>query len=96
MKLVHITFHFEFAEIIEKILDRYDIPAFARYPMIEGKDGDGKHYGNKVFPGTITVVQALAADEEVEHLLDALGSFKKEKEAHEHLEVLVLPVERRL
>jgi len=96
MKLVHMTFHFEFAETVENILDRHNISAFARYPMIEGKDADGKHYGNKIFPGSITVVQAVVADEAVEDLMDALGAFRAEKPAHAYLEAIVLPVEKRL
>ncbi len=53
----------EMSEVIENIMDQHDIPAFTRYSMIEGKDADGKHYGDKVFPGSITMVQALVSDE---------------------------------
>jgi hypothetical protein len=96
MKWVHISFHFEFAEDIEELLDGHEVPDFVRYPMIQGKDEDGKHFGNKIFPGNMTVVQAQVPDETVDDLLDALKRFKEEKVAHRHLTALVLPVERRV
>ena len=96
MKLLHITVHFEFADAITEILDRHGITNYARYPMIEGKDSEGKHYGSQVFPGNVTVIQAQVTEEEIDDLLRDLKTFKEEKHAHHHLEALVLPVERRL
>lgn len=96
MKLLHITFHFEFEEVIEGILDRYHIGDYVLHPMVQGKDVDGKHYGSKVYPGNINVIQAQVPEEKLEGLLEELSSFKEEKRAHRHLEALVLPVERRI
>ncbi len=96
MKLLHITFHFEYSEDIEAILDRHGISDFVRIPMVEGKDSDGKHYGDQVFPGNSSIVQAQVAEEILEDLLADLKAFKEEKESHYHLQALVLPVERRL
>ena len=96
MKLVHIMVHFEFADRIAQILDRQGIGVFARYPMIEGKDNAGKHYGTQVFPGNVSVIQAQVIDSKIDDLLRDLRAFKKEKQAHHHLEAVVLPIERRL
>ena len=96
MKLLHLSFHFEYAEIIEAILDRHEIGNYAGHSMIEGKDRDGKHFGTQVVPGNVTVIQAQVPDEGVDALLEDLQAFREEKDAHRHLQALVLPVERRL
>ncbi len=96
MKLVHITFHFEYADAIERIVDRHGVEDFVRYPMVDSKDVEGKHYGTQVFPGNAAVIQAQVPDEKVEPLLEDLGRFREEKRAHRHLQALVLPIESRL
>lgn len=96
MKLLHITFHFEYWESIEVILDRNGISDFVRIPMVEGKDLNGKHYGDQIFPGNSSIVQAQVTEEVLGNLLADLQAFKEEKDSHRHLQALVLPVERRL
>lgn len=93
MKLVHMTFRHEFAEAVEVILERHEVRDFVRYPMIHGRDRDGKHYLGKVFPGSMTVVQAILETEKTEALMDELRSFQEEKESHAHLRAVVLDVE---
>ncbi|MBS3733036.1 MAG: hypothetical protein KGY42_09020 [Desulfobacterales bacterium] len=96
MKFMHITFHFEYADNIEQILDRHEIENFVRYPMREGRDRDGKHYGTQVYPGSTTVVQAQVPDDQVADMLRDLKAFRDKKNSHRHLEALVLPIEQRL
>ncbi len=96
MKLLHISFRFEYLEMIERILDRHELTDFVRYPMIHGRDSDGKHYGSQVFPGNMIVVQAQVPPERIDALLGDLQIFREEKPAHRHLQALVLPVEQRL
>lgn len=96
MKLVHVTYHFEYTEAIEEILDDHEIEDYARYGMMEGKDEKGKHFGTQVHPGNVSVVQLQVPEDVLEGFLDDLREFRDAKEAHEHLEALVLPVERRL
>lgn len=96
MKWLHISFHFEFSETIEKMLDDHEITDFVQYTMIHGKDCDGKHYGSKVHPGNLTVIQALVPDERVEALLRDLEAFKDEKEAHCHLQALLFSIEKNI
>jgi hypothetical protein len=96
MKFMHITFHFEYGDEIEKILDRNQIENFVRYTMCEGRDRDGKHYGTQVYPGSTTVVQAQVPDEKLEQMLGDLRDFRDQKTAHSHLEAVVLPIERLL
>jgi len=93
LKLIQIHYHFEFADMIEDLLDAREVANFVRYAMVEGKDSDGKHFGTKVFPGRSSVVQALVADEEVDGLLEALEDFKQSEDSHRHLIAVVLPVE---
>lgn len=96
MKFLHITFHFEYADDIEQILDRHEIENYVRYPMQEGRDRDGKKFGTKVFPGSTTVVQAQVPDDRLEGILRDLEAFREKKTAHRHLEALVLPIEQKL
>lgn len=96
MKFVHITYHFEYAEQIEAILDEHEIEDYTRYGMMEGKDQKGKHFGTQVYPGNVSVVQAQVPEDRLDDLMTDLKTFKESKPAHEHLEALVLPIERRL
>ena len=96
MKFLHLTFHFEYQERIEAILDRHGVTDFVRYPMIEGRDCDGKHFGTQVFPGNTSVVQALVEEDTVDGLLDDVRAFRDEKQTHQHLQAAVLPVEHML
>ncbi len=96
MKFMHITFHFEYSDEIEKILDRNEIQNFVRYPMREGKDRDGKHYGTQVYPGSTTVIQAQVPEDRIEDVMGDLRDFRDKKASHSHLEAIVLPIEMRL
>lgn len=96
MKLLHLSFHFEYADIITAILDSHTINDYVRYSMVEGKDRDGKHFGTQVFPGNVTAIQAQVPDEKVDALFADLQMFREQKDAHHHLQALVLPLERRL
>jgi hypothetical protein len=93
LKLVQIHYHFEFSESVEKILEQREVGNFVRYPMVAGKDRDGKHDGSKVYPGRSSVVQALVANEQAEELLADLESFKSAERSHQHLVAVVVPVE---
>lgn len=96
MKLLHLSFHFEYADIIERILDQHEVSEYARYSMVEGKDRNGKHFGTQVFPGNVTVIQAQVPEDKIDALFEDLQAFREEKDAHRHLQVLVLPIERQL
>jgi hypothetical protein len=96
MKFLHLTYHFEFTAAIEKILDKHGVKNFSRYPMMEGKDIDGKHFGTQVFPGNNSVVQAEIADEKVEPLLEELRTWRDAKKVHNHIRAIILPVEETL
>jgi len=96
MKLLHLTFHHEFSDAVERILDRHEVSDFVLHPMTHGKDLDGKHYGSKVYPGNMTVVQALVEDERVSELLEEVKAFRDEKSSHAHLRAAVIPVEQQL
>lgn len=96
MKLVHITFHFEFAGEIEQILDEHEVANYVRVPMVEGKDDEGKHQGTQVHPGNVTLVQAMVAPDRLDGLMDALNEFRQARQTHEHIQALVLDVQRRL
>lgn len=96
MKLVHITFQFQYADAIEEILADHGVDRYVSHQMVAGVDRDGRHDGSKVYPGHVTAVQALVADDQVEPLLEALAEFRGDRPAHEHLEAAVIAVEHSL
>lgn len=94
MKLVVISVHFEYADVIEQIIDGHDVPHYFVFPRIEGRDNEGFHEGSQVHPGNLTAVHARMEDDAVDALLDDLQAFRVEKKAHRHLEAMVLDVQR--
>lgn len=96
MKLVIITFHFEYTDVIEAILDQIGVVDYTRFPMMEGRDSDGKHFGTQVFPGNSSVVHAQVSEQQLDALFDRLARFRNSKPAHHHLQALAVPIERRL
>jgi hypothetical protein len=95
-KLVHISFPFEYAGVVERLLDRHPIDNYVRYPLVDSKDEEGKHFGTQVFPGNAAVVIAQIEENDVDELFEALRAFREEKPAHKTLQAVILPVERRL
>ncbi|MCW8193974.1 hypothetical protein F6455_04130 [Proteobacteria bacterium 005FR1] len=96
MKFVQISVHFEYTDYIERFLDRCSAVDYVRYPMVEGKDMDGKHFGSQVFPGNFTVYQVQLEEEQIDRLFGDLEAFRKSKPAHRHLQAVVMPIERSL
>ncbi len=93
MKLVHMTFRFEYTDRINKLLDSQEISDYVQYPMVQGKGIDGKHMGTKIFPGNFSVIQAVVPDDRVAALLAEFDEFRKRKEAHYHIRAIVMPIE---
>jgi hypothetical protein len=96
LKLVHISFPFEYAGAIERLLDRHPIASYVRYPLVDSKDEDGKHFGSQVFPGNAAVVVAQVDAQEIDALFEDLRAFREERPAHRTLQAVVVPIERRL
>ncbi len=97
MKLLHLTFHFEFADRIEAILEHNGVESFVRYPMMQGKDvGGEKHYNTQVHPGALTIIHAQIEDGKVAPLFKELKEFRDAREAHNHLEAVALAIEQAL
>ncbi|MFO7820761.1 MAG: hypothetical protein R6V56_01685 [Lentisphaeria bacterium] len=95
-KFLHITFHFEYTDQVERILDDNGINDYIRVSMIEGRDCDGKHYGTQVYPGNSSVIQAVVDDDKLDAVMQGLREFKQAKNTRHHLQALVLPVEQEL
>lgn len=96
MKLVHVSFQVQYTDLVEEVLARQGLRAWARYGRVAGRDCDGRHEGSQAFPGNLTVIQAQVPDARVDAVLDALEEFRGAKRSHRHLEALVLPVERKI
>lgn len=96
MKQVQVSVHSEYAELICDILEDQEIDHYVLIPRAEGRNNDGRHEGTQVFPGTLMLAFIRVPDDKVDALLEKLAEFRDEKKAHEHLEALVLPIERQL
>ncbi|MGQ9426528.1 PG0541 family transporter-associated protein [Gilvimarinus sp. F26214L] len=94
MKFVQISVHFEYTDFIDNLLDKHRVIDYVRYPMMEGKDQEGKHFGSQVFPGNFTVYQAQVREDMIADLFEAMETFRCSKAAHHHLQAVVLPIER--
>jgi len=94
VKLLQVILYFEYAEEVESILDRNQVVNYVRHSMIEGKDKYGKRRGTQVFPGRFSVIHAQVEEEQLASIFSDLSEFKKLKKAHEHLQALVLPIEK--
>ena len=96
MKLVIISYRFEFSDKIEFFLEKHNIGNFVRLSRVEASDADGKHYGTKVYPSHGSVVQAQVPEKQLKEFLTDLETFKHEEDSHKHLSALVLPVENQV
>ena len=96
MKLVIISVHFEYADVIEEIVDRHAAQHYFVFPRIEGRDSEGFHEGSQVHPGNLAALQVRVDDDDVAALFDDLERFRREKKAHAHLEAVVVPIEKRM
>lgn len=96
MKFIQVTYRFEYNDAIEEILDKCQVRDFARYSMMEGKTCDGKHFGTQVFPGNLSIVQAVVSEDYLDVLFEMLNEFRNKKPAHRHIQAFVLPIEKSL
>lgn len=94
MKLVMITYRFEYNEPMERILSRHGLVDYVRLPRAQGSDKDGKHDGSKIHPGHMAQVWAQVQDNDADSLLEDIKEFKNAKQGQEHVTALVLGVEK--
>lgn len=96
MKLLHLTYEFQYGESIEAILRRHEVEDYVLHARIDGHDATGKHNGSQAFPGHMTLVQALVDEEKLDGLLEDLRGFREEKPTHQHLRAVVLNIDQTL
>lgn len=94
MKLVMVSVHFEYTNVIEEIIEHHPVTHYLVYPRIEGRDSEGFHEGSQVYPGNLAALHLRMEDADVDGLLDDLEAFRLRKKAHHHLEAIVLDVDR--
>ena len=96
MKLVRVTFQFQFQEAIERILLDRRIRDYVIVPHAEGRDRDGRHDNSQAFPGYSALAEAAVEDDEVSDLLAGLRRFRDDRAPHHHVRAYVVAVERSL
>ena len=89
MKLVLCTVQSQYVDIIDEIFAEHGALDWVRHPRAEGRDADGRHRGNKVFPGNMASFFAYVPTEHLDALLEALRAFRSAREAHGHLRASV-------
>ncbi|MFW5733784.1 MAG: PG0541 family transporter-associated protein [Oceanidesulfovibrio sp.] len=94
MKLVMVSYRFEYNEPMERILGSHGLRDYIRISQAQGSDQDGKHDGSKIYPGHMAQVWAQVQDDDVDDLLRDIEEFKNDKQSHEHVTALVLGVEK--
>ncbi len=94
MKLLRVTVRFEYVDPVESILVDAGAEDFVRWPRLQGCDQEGRHYGSQVFPGHLSLIEALVCEDLLDTILERLEEFRSQRQSHEHLRAAVLPVER--
>ncbi len=93
-KLVRCTVQMQYVDVVDDILVAHEVRDFVRHPMAQGRDADGRHRGDKVFPGNIAELWALVPAPRVASLLEALREFRDASRAHAHLRAAVVALEQ--
>jgi hypothetical protein len=94
MKLLRVTVRFEYAGPVESIFVEAGVEDFVWWPRLRGSDQQGRHYGNQVFPGHLSLIEALVSEQLLDTILERLEQFRCQRPSHQHLRAAVLPVER--
>jgi len=94
MKFVKIIYHSQFNEAMLDILKKLDIHQFVDCQGISAEDIDGKHFGDKIWPGMDCILSAPVSDEKAEELFNEVVNFKQKDPRRKHIRILILPVEK--
>jgi hypothetical protein len=90
LKLVLCSVQSQYVDEVDDIFATHEVADFVRLPRAQGRDQDGRHRGNKVFPGTLASFLAYVPSDRLDALLHDLRSFRDAREAHAHLRAAVL------
>jgi len=94
VKFVKIIYHSQFNEAILDILKKLNIHIFVDCQKVCAEDENGRHFGDKIWPGTDCILSTPVSDEKAEELFNAVLSFKGADPRRKHIRILVLPVEK--
>jgi hypothetical protein len=90
LKLVLCSVQSQYVDEVDDIFAKNEVADFVRLPRTHGRDQDGRHRGNKVFPGTLASFMAYVPTDRLDALLHDLRTFRDVREAHGHLRAAVL------
>lgn len=94
LKLLHCTVQYQYVDEVDDILVEHEVGDYVRHPMVQGRDADGRHRGDKVFPGNIAEFWALVPANRMPRLLEALRAFRDSSRAHAHLRAAVVSLDQ--
>ncbi|PIV24302.1 MAG: hypothetical protein COZ69_00060 [Deltaproteobacteria bacterium CG_4_8_14_3_um_filter_45_9] len=94
MKFVKIIYHIQFNEAILDLMKKLEIHEYVDCQRISAEDIDGKHFGDKIWPGMDCILSAPVSDEKAEELFKAIIEFKNEDPRRKHIRILILPIEK--
>lgn len=93
MKLLRIIVQMQYLETIESIIEDNGARFYISHRVLRGRDSEGKHEDNRVYPGAMALVEAELQDEAVEDVADALEHWRTEREVHGHLRMTLHPMQ---
>ena len=94
MKFVKIIYHSQFNEAILDLMKKLDIHQFVDWKRICAENENGRHFGDKIWPGLYCILSAPVSDEKAEELFNAVLQFKQVNQRRKHIRILILPVEK--
>ncbi|MDY6842774.1 MAG: hypothetical protein SVW57_01595 [Thermodesulfobacteriota bacterium] len=95
MKSIFISFHSQYAERIEGILENVGVKEFIEVPKAVGGDITGKYFDTQVWPGYYSAIFIFALnDDAADEVFNKLKEFKEAREAHKHINIVRFCVEK--
>ena len=95
MKSIFISFHAQYAERIEGLLENAGVKEYIEIPKALGGDTTGKYFDSQIWPGYYSAIFMFALDDELaEEVFNNLTEFKEEREAHKHMRIVRFCVEK--
>lgn len=80
-------------EAVKRDLQELGAPGYSAIPVIEGSGRTGLHTGDRVHPGNLIALFAVASSDQIDGMFDLLRE-KRDKAGDAVTRLFVLPVEK--
>jgi nitrogen regulatory protein PII len=93
MKMILVLCPEKRTEELNRHIEQSDIHYYSELHGVVGKGRKGPKFGNRIMPGTSSLIAIVVPNEKKDSLMEALMEFRKILMAKESLHAFVLPVE---